>query len=129
VRIFHRALRIVSQALGGVVQGDGLGAPGGSSRGSSMPRLNSTHTAKGSSLKAAKSGQWWASFSKAGFKQGLTASMSLPGLVTRSRVSPITSCSVICAPNSRLATLATVLFLSACVPVDDMVAEVPMHTS
>ena len=55
--------------------------------------------------------------------------MSLAGLVTRSRVSPITSCSVICAPNNRLATLATVWFLSACVPVDDMVAEVPMHTS
>eukprot|EP01032_Pedospumella_encystans_P030313 gene30313-34215_t len=57
------------------------------------------------------------------------ASTFLARLVTRSSVSPMTSCSVMVVPKSLEATSATVLLRSAWVPVDDMVADVPMQTS
>ena len=54
---------------------------------------------------------------------------SLSGLVTRSKVSPMTSCSLIWVPKSLLATSATTRLRSAWLPVLDMVADVPMQTS
>ena len=107
----------------------GLARLGGSSAGSSIPRFNSTQMDNGSLRKASKSAQISCFRVMAAGSSVRMTLTSLSGLVTRSKVSPMTSCSLIRVPKSLLATSATTRLRSAWLPVLDMVADVPMQTS